>query len=124
MCKIWSSLHIKWREGKIIRRGKKASRSDGLPAARTHRSVPLVQPRGGTEALYLGLSVLEASEARFISEEAGLASTALQWGKMERGKGGWGPQMAKVVPTNRSTHVRNLQVFGFSEYECPVGRAH
>lgn len=30
---------------------------------------------GGTEALYRGLSVLEASEARFVSEESGLAST-------------------------------------------------
>lgn len=29
---------------------------------------------GGTEALYRGLSVLEASEARFVSEESGLAS--------------------------------------------------
>lgn len=46
--------------------GERASSSDGLPAAGTHRSVPLVRPRGGTEGLYLGLSVLEASEARFI----------------------------------------------------------
>lgn len=43
---------------------------------------------------------------------------------MERGKGGWGPRMVKVVPTNRSPQVRNLQGFGFAEYECPIGRAH